>query len=100
MQAERNNIRYVTYAKVRCQKYGSGTTSMMVLNNISEGGARLNLVASTILYSKGDIVRMVVELDALKRSRTVNAEIRWVRGSAIGVSFINPDDVYAKLLAR
>lgn len=92
--------RYLAYAKVRCQKYGSGTTSLMVLKNISKTGARLNLLASTLNFHRGDIIRLEVDLEGIKRIRVVNAEVIWSRAGAMGVSFVPPEDVYNKLLGQ
>lgn len=100
MEAPRVEPRYNTYAKVRCQKYGSGSASLMILKNISKSGARLNLITSTSEFLRGDILRLVVELDTVNRNRIVNAEVKWTRGGAVGVSFLHPDSVVTKLLNR
>ncbi len=100
MEALRTEPRYRTYAKVRCQKYGSGSASLMILKNISKTGARLNLITSTSEFIKGDILRLVVELDSVNRYRIVNAEVVWSKGGALGVNFLHPDIVVSKLLNR
>lgn len=92
--------RYRTYAKVRCQKYGAGLVSLMVLKNISKSGAKLNMISIQQEFQKGDILRMVIELDTIGRSRTVNAQVVWSQSGALGVSFLHPDDVVSRLLNR
>ncbi len=96
----RNDKRFRTYAKVRCQKYGSGSGALMILNNISKSGARLHLVSAAAEFLRGDILRLVVELDAVNRNRTVNAEVMWSKEGALGVSFLSPEMVVSKLLNR
>ncbi len=90
--------RYRTYAKVRCQKYGSGTGALMILKNVSKSGARLNLITAASEFLKGDILRLIVELDAVNSSRVINAEVIWSREGALGVSFLTPEKVVSKLL--
>jgi hypothetical protein len=100
MESMRVEQRYRTYAKVRCQKYGAGTGSLMILKNVSRSGALLNLITATSEFLRGDILRLVVELDSVNSARTVNAEVIWSKGGAVGVSFLMPDAVVTKLLSR
>lgn len=96
----RSEKRYRTYAKVRCQKYGSGSAALMILNNVSKTGARLNLITAASEFLKGDILRLIVELDAINKKRIVNAEVVWSKEGALGVSFLSPDLVVSKLLNK
>lgn len=98
--ATRDSKRFQAYAKVRCQKYGSGTGALMILKNISKSGAKLNLISAASEFLKGDILRLVVELDAVSRNRVVNAEVIWSRGGSLGVYFLTPEKVVSKLLNR
>lgn len=92
--------RYNAHAKVRCQKYGNSNDSLMMLENISKTGARLNLVSPMTDFTKGDILRLEIDLDSIQRVRVVNAEVIWSNAGAVGVSFVQPDKVYSKLLQR
>ncbi len=101
MEIIRIEERFRTYAKVRCHKYGSGYGAMMVLKNISKSGARLNLVTSASQFLKGDILRLVVELDTVNRNHVVNAEVVWSKEGALGVSFLSSKhEIMTKLLSR
>lgn len=93
--------RFRAYAKVRCHKYGSGYRAMMVLKNISKSGARLNLITTASQFLKGDILRLVVELDSVNRNHVVNAEVVWSKEGALGVSFLSSKhEIMTKLLNR
>jgi len=100
MEKIRTSKRFQAYARVRCQKYGSGSGALMILKNISKSGARLNLITAASEFFKGDIIRLVVELDAVSRNRTVNAEVVWSRDGSLGVSFLTPENVVSRLLNR
>lgn len=92
--------RYHAYAKVRCQKYGAGATALMALKNISKSGAKLTVIASTLQFSKGDILRLMVDLDSVQSVRIVNAEVVWTKAGSVGVAFVPPENVYQKLFER
>lgn len=92
--------RFSTYAKVKCQKYGSALDSTMILNNISKSGARLDSTTLSTDFIKGDILRLEIDLEGIQRIRVVNAEVIWSKDGAIGVSFVQPENVYEKLLTR
>lgn len=100
MDSTRLNKRFRTYAKVRCQKYGSGSGALMILNDISKAGARLHLVSAAAEFLRGDILRLVVELDSVNRNRVVNAEVMWSKNGALGVFFLSPEMVVSKLLSK
>lgn len=100
METATQNQRYLAFAKVRCQKYGTGTQATMVLKNISSKGARLNIVSAGAQFSKGDVLRLFIELEKVNSLRTVNAEVVWAQGNALGVCFVAPEDVVAKLFKR
>lgn len=100
MEATRIDKRFQTYARVRCQKYGSGSGALMILKNVYRSGARLNLITAAADFLKGDILRLVVELDAVNRKRVVNAEVVWSQGGSLGVFFLSPEKVITKLLNR
>ncbi len=100
MENVRDAKRFQAYARVRCQKYGSGSGALMILKNISKSGARLNLITAASEFLKGDILRLVVELDAVSRNRIVNAEVVWSQNGSLGVSFLSPENVVTKLLNR
>lgn len=101
MEIYRIEERYRAYAKVRCHKYGSGYGAIMILKNISHSGARLNLITAASQFLKGDVLRLVVELDAVNRHHVVNAEVMWSKEGALGVSFLSSKhEIMAKLLNR
>jgi hypothetical protein len=100
MDTHRYDTRYQTNAKVRCEKYGSGMVSHMVMKNLSKAGAKLNQVASSVPFEKGDILRLIVDLEQMNSRRVVNAEVRWIKGSSLGVHFIEPQEVLSKLVNR
>lgn len=100
MELSNTQPRFKAYAKVRCQKYGSGLSCLMILKDVSKTGARLNLLTSVADFFKGDILRLVVELESVHKNRVVNAEVIWTKGGALGVSFLHPDLVVNRLLNR
>lgn len=100
MDVQRGEQRYRAYAKVKCQKYGSGYGALMILKNISKSGARLNLITAASQFFKGDLLRLIVELEGVKRNHIVNAEVVWSKEGALGVSFLTPDNFMIKNLTR
>jgi hypothetical protein len=92
--------RFTTHAVAKFEKYGSGEIGDIFMKNLSKSGALFSNSNPTVSFIKGDLIRCIVALKDIGRERIVNAEVVWVKGTDMGVSFVNPDDIWSRLLAR
>ncbi|MGE0632575.1 MAG: PilZ domain-containing protein [Pseudobdellovibrionaceae bacterium] len=96
--------RYPTSEKAHVEVYGQSIQAEAYLRNLSQGGAFLEWNANLPPVSKGDILRLTVELSQVGKKHKVSAEVVWIKEDAthagIGISFIRPEDVVTKLMSR
>ena len=93
--------RFLTKELSFVEVYGKPDFIPAQLKNLSATGACLELDPNqTENLAKGDIVRLIVKLNDLKKDRVVNAEVIWVKGREAGLCFIPPNQVLDKLLEK
>lgn len=92
--------RFTTKAMAKFEKYGSGEVGDLYMKNLSKSGALFSVFTSRVNFSRGDLIRFVVTLKDIGRERVVNAEVIWSRGGEIGVNFVNPEEIWNRLVAR
>lgn len=100
--AQRRFRRFDTNQKVLLESYNKNFSSNTTIANISRGGAYI--IGDLEGISKGDLLRVCFELDEIKKSRTMSAQVVWTRGEAAskgrtaGLKFISKTKVYETLL--
>lgn len=100
--AQRRYRRFDTQQKALLESYNKNFTSYTVISNISRGGAFI--MGDLDGISKGDLLRVCFELDEIKKSRTISAQVVWTKGEAgkrgrtAGLKFITKTKVYETLL--
>lgn len=89
--------RYPTKEKASIEIYGRNGQTVADLKNLSVTGACLEWDQDDFRLRSGDVVRLTVLLKALDRRHNMSAEVVWVDGRKIGVSFITSDQVVEKI---
>ena len=101
---EQRHQRYLTREKAHVEVYGRSVQAEAYVLNLSQSGAFLEWNTDLPAISKGDILRLTVELSQVGKKHKVSAEVIWINDElenvGIGISFIKPEDVVTKLMSR
>jgi hypothetical protein len=97
VQSAKPATRYLVSLNVSSEKYGSAAKSNFRMRNLSRSGALLYILKSSESFKKGDILRLAVNLEQLKKIKVLSAEVIWTNKSKVGVCFIKPTEVLPKL---
>lgn len=89
--------RFPTQEKASIEIYGRNDRTVADLKNLSVTGACLEWDEEDFRLRSGDVVRLTVLLKALDRRHNMSAEVVWVEGRKIGVSFITAEQVVEKI---
>jgi response regulator RpfG family c-di-GMP phosphodiesterase len=103
--SQREHKRFMTRQTAVIEKLNTGEKLPSAVFNISRSGAYFELPEGKV--SKGDVLKMTVQLEKLSKAHTMHAEVIWTvaeghgRGQpGVGVKFMNAVDVYTTLLER
>lgn len=98
--SQRKHRRFLTDQKAVLESYNKDFTGDTTILNISKGGAYI--VGDLTDISKGDLLRVCFDLDQIKKSRTMSAQVVWKSKHAgehsAGLKFITKSQVYDTLL--
>lgn len=100
--AQRRHRRFETQQSALLESYTRDFNAHSVIANISKGGAQI--VGQLDQLTKGDLLRVSIELDQLQKNRTMSAEVVWTEGDVgsherlAGLRFISKAQVYDTLL--
>lgn len=92
--------RYKTQEKASIEVYGHSGILGARLRNLSETGAFLEFSHGDYVPKKGDLLNLTVNLDTIKKTHNVSAEVVWSSGMGLGVCFINKDEVLERMMAK
>lgn len=95
-----NSKRFITKQNATIEFYGLNASMDALMVNLSQTGAAFLLSNHSFSPNKGDLLNITVKLDTLARTRNVDAEIVWIKGTEIGVCFIPKDEVVERMLNR
>lgn len=92
--------RFETKEKASIEIYGQNGTVIAHLRNLSNSGACIEWEVDGMPLVKGDLVRMTVNLNILRKKHLVNAEVMWSAGKKGGVQFIDSGQLIEKMLVK
>ncbi len=92
--------RFPTKENAQIQVYGQSALIQCRMANLSTTGALLKITNMKALPKQGDIIRLTVALRQVNKTHVVDAEVVWIKGAGVGVSFIKRDQIYEKLAHR
>ncbi len=92
--------RFETKEKAFIEVYGHIGVLGAHLRNLSETGAFLEVSHGDYVPQKGDLLNLTVQLDSLKKTHNVSAEVVWAEGMGLGICFINKDEVLERMMAK
>ncbi|KHD89190.1 MAG: hypothetical protein OM95_05075 [Bdellovibrio sp. ArHS] len=92
--------RFATKETAKIEVYGHIGTLVAHLKNLSQTGAFLEVSQGDYVPQKGDLLNMTVQLDSVRRTHNVAAEVIWSKGLGLGICFINKDQVLERMMAK
>jgi len=98
--------RFKTNQLANLEIYPTGESHHSHIFNLSHSGAYLE-VPQEANFQTGDMVRINVKLSQLNRHHDVHAEVVWMKqdaswnqGRAVGIRFMDKDEVYSHMLSN
>jgi c-di-GMP-binding flagellar brake protein YcgR len=91
--AERKSKRFKTKEKATIKIEGQKAPINVIVGNLSETGASLDLKQGSPLPKKGEIITMIMTLSNLKKTYNISAEVMWVKYTKIGIRFMSKREV-------
>ncbi len=92
--------RFNTKEIAQLEVYGRMGKVTCKMANLSQSGAFLEIINSTYLPKKGDLVRVTILLRQINKTHVVDAEIIWCRGLGLGLNFLKKNNLLEKLSSR
>lgn len=92
--------RYMTQEMAVLEVYGRIGKITCKMSNLSKSGAFFEIVNSSFIPKKGDLVRVSVNLGQIKKRYNLEAEVVWCRGLGLGVNFIHRDRLLEQLSSK
>lgn len=103
--SQRLHKRFDTLQKATLEKLTTGEKVSVDVYNISKSGAYVEVPDGKL--TKGEVLKMTVQLDKLSKAHTMHAEVVWTvtKGYSqgkpgAGLRFMNVEEVYTTLLER
>lgn len=97
MRAER----YTTHEKAIVEFYSRPGTMTADVVNLSTSGACLEWhLDEHYNLQNGDLIRVTIQLSSLKKQHFLTAEVVWAHEGRIGVNFVKPNELTARLMAK
>jgi PilZ domain len=92
--------RYFTRERALVQIYGKTGELSVSLKNLSKTGACLEWLLEGLSLTKGDLIRLTVELKHIRKKHQLSAEVVWKDGHKTGVSFLNSEKLIEKMIGK
>jgi hypothetical protein len=92
--------RFETREKAAIEIYGKSGVIYADLKNLSKTGACIECRIEGLPLIKGDLIRMTVTLEQLRKSYLINAEVIWANGPISGLTFLQPKKLVEKLVEK
>ena len=108
MTASTNNVidnkeiakRYNTQEMAVLEVYGRIGKVSCKMSNLSISGACFEIINSSFVPKKGDLIRVSINLGQIKKRYNLEAEVVWIRGLELGITFINRERLLEQLSAK
>ena len=95
-----NAQRHHTQEIAQIEVYGRMGNLLAKMRNLSVTGAFLELTHADFVPQKGDLLRVTVNLNSVKRTHQLNALVVWTRDLGLGVQFISEEQVLSGMMNR
>ncbi len=92
--------RYPTKERAEVEIFGRGGGIIARIKDLSQTGACIQWEHDEFQLHIGDLVRMRVNLKALKKEHRVNAQVVWTDRNRSGLQFLTSDQLVEKMLFR
>lgn len=92
--------RFITQESAQVEVYGHVGIVDALMKNLSMTGAFIQMKKAEYLPQKGDLLNLTVNLDEIKKSHNVDAQVIWSKGTQLGVAFISKDEVLERMMAK
>lgn len=103
--SQRQHKRFDTLQKANLEKLSTGEKIVADVYNISKSGAYVEVSEGRL--TKGEVLKMTIQLDKLSKAHTMHAEVIWTVQKGFshgkpgaGLRFMNVEEVYTTLLER
>lgn len=95
----RRSERFPTNEDISVQIYGNPSRILGKMKNISQTGARLDVVFGHTTPKPGDLLNLTIHLSSIDKVKKIDAEVIWTQGNAVGVNFLPTVTLVEKLIA-
>lgn len=92
--------RYQTQELAVLEVYGRIGKVSCKMSNLSVSGALFEILNSSFLPKKGDLIRVSINLGKLKKRYNLEAEVVWSKGLSLGVHFMSREELVTALSGR
>ncbi len=80
--------------------YGKDGKLLTKMGNVSYTGAFFEVISSSSIPQKEDLVRITVNLRSVNKTHIIEAQVVWSKGLGIGVQFLNREQVNTRLSSQ
>lgn len=92
--------RYLTHEMAVLEVYGRIGKVSCKMSNLSISGAFFEILNSSFIPKRGDLIRISINLGKVKKRYNLEAEVVWSRGLGLGVNFINREQLLQQLSSK
>ncbi len=89
--------RYLTQELVHVEICGRHDKIFCKLKNLSTTGSSLKILSAKIMPRTKDVIKIVVDLKSLNKVHVKYAEIVWINGLDLGVSFVDAENAQKRI---
>jgi hypothetical protein len=96
----RSAKRYQTKEHVHVGVCGKMDKIFCKLENLSKTGACLKISSAQVIPLQEDVIKIVLNLNSLKKIHVLYAQIVWIRGLDFGAAFVDRDSARDIILSQ
>ena len=89
--------RFSTQEMAQIEVFGKDGKILTKMGNVSYTGAFFEVISSNFMPQMKDIIRITVNLRSVNKTHIIDAEVVWSKGLALGVQFLNRDQLNTKI---
>ena len=89
--------RFMTQELASIEVYGKEGKIVARMANVSITGAFFEVISSSFMPKKDDLVRISISLRAVNKTHLIDASVVWSKGLGLGVQFLTRDDLNVKI---
>ena len=89
--------RFLTQELAQIEVYGKEGNILAKMANVSITGAFFEIINSSFMPKKNDLVRIKISLRSVNKTHLIDAAVVWSKGLGLGVEFLTRDDLNVKI---